>query len=128
MVSWENKLLFPQFRKYRNKMQMELSKAADTLKELGHPTRLSVYRELVKAGHKGLPVGELQKRLDIPASTLSHHLSSLISVSLVRQERQGRTLFCHARYENLEALIAFLTEECCSGTDDCLTMPQKTEN
>ncbi|MCC9371116.1 ArsR/SmtB family transcription factor [Enterobacter hormaechei] len=61
---------------------MELSKAADTLKELGHPTRLSVYRELVKAGHEGLPVGELQKRLDIPASTLSHHLSSLISVSL----------------------------------------------
>jgi hypothetical protein len=53
MVSWENKLLFPQFRKYRNKIQMELSKAADTLKELGHPTRLSVYRELVKAGHKG---------------------------------------------------------------------------
>lgn len=64
---------------------MELSKAADTLKELGHPTRLSVYRELVKAGHEGLPVGELQKRLEIPASTLSHHLSSLISVSLVRQ-------------------------------------------
>ncbi|MBJ3591839.1 helix-turn-helix transcriptional regulator [Salmonella enterica subsp. enterica serovar Saintpaul] len=105
----------------------ELSKAADTLKELGHPTRLSVYRELVKAGHKGLPVGELQKRLEIPASTLSHHLSSLISVSLVRQERQGRTLYCHARYENLEALITFLTEECCSGTDDCLTLPQMTE-
>ncbi|CQH45517.1 MULTISPECIES: ArsR/SmtB family transcription factor [Enterobacterales] len=100
---------------------MELSKAADTLKELGHPTRLSVYRELVKAGHEGLPVGELQKRLEIPASTLSHHLSSLISVSLVRQERQGRTLFCHALYENLDALIAFLTEECCSGTDDCPT-------
>ena len=106
---------------------MELSKAADTLKELGHPTRLSVYRELVKAGYEGLPVGELQKRLEIPSSTLSHHLSSLISVSLVRQDRQGRTLYCHARYENLEALITFLTEECCSGTADCLTMPQKTE-
>ena len=84
---------------------MELSKAADTLKELGHPTRLSVYRELVKAGHQGLPVGELQKRLEIPASTLSHHLSALISVSLVHQERQGRTLFCHAHYESLDALI-----------------------
>ena len=106
---------------------MELSKAAETLKELGQPTRVSMYRELVKAGPEGLPVGELQKRLEIPASTLSHHLSSLISVSLVRQERQGRTLFFFALYENLEALIAFLTEECCSGTDDCLTMPQKTE-
>lgn len=106
---------------------MDLLKAADNLKELGHPTRLSLYKELVKAGHDGLSVGELQKRLEIPASTLSHHLSSLISVSLVRQERQGRTLFCHARYENLEALITFLTEECCTGTDDCLAMPQKTE-
>ena len=106
---------------------MDLNTAANALRELGHPTRLSIYRELVRAGHEGLPVGELQKRLDIPASTLSHHLSSLISVSLVRQERQGRTLYCHARYENLEALITFLTEECCSGTDDCLTQPQKTE-
>ena len=61
-----------------------------------------------------LPVGELQQHLAIPASTLSHHLSSLISVSLVRQERQGRTLFCHACYDNLAALIAFLTEECCA--------------
>lgn len=72
---------------------MELSKAADTLKELGHPTRLSVYRELVKAGHEGLPVGELQKRLEIPASTLSHHLSSLISVSLVRQNVRAERFF-----------------------------------
>lgn len=72
---------------------MELSKAADTLKELGHPTRLSVYRELVKAGHEGLPVGELQKRLDIPASTLSHHLSSLISVSwYTRSARVERSI------------------------------------
>ena len=106
---------------------MDLNTAANALRELGHPTRLSIYRELVRAGHEGLPVGELQKRLEIPASTLSHHLSSLISVSLVHQERQGRTLFCHARYENLEALITFLTEECCSGTDDCLTLPQKME-
>lgn len=72
---------------------MELSKAAETLKELGHPTRLSVYRELVKAGHEGLPVGELQKRLEIPASTLSHHLSSLISVSLVRQNVRAERSF-----------------------------------
>lgn len=72
---------------------MELSKAAETLKELGHPTRLCVYRELVKAGHEGLPVGELQKRLEIPASTLSHHLSSLISVSLVHQSARAERSF-----------------------------------
>ncbi|EMH4163765.1 helix-turn-helix transcriptional regulator [Pluralibacter gergoviae] len=106
---------------------MQISQVADTLKELGHPTRLSVYRELVKAGIEGLPVGELQKRLEIPASTLSHHLSSLISVSLIRQERQGRTLFCHARYENLEALIAFLLEECCSESDNCTNLALNME-
>lgn len=97
---------------------MELESAAGVLKELGHVTRLSIYKTLVKAGHQGMPVGELQQQLAIPASTLSHHLSSLISVSLVRQERQGRTLFCHACYNNLGALIAFLTDECFSGGSD----------
>ncbi len=124
----EEQVIFPLFWKYKTKVFVELSKAADTLKELGHPTRLSVYRELVKAGHQGLPVGELQKRLEIPASTLSHHLSALISVSLVHQERQGRTLFCHAHYESLDALIAFLTEECCTGSADCSTTAINLKN
>ncbi|MFH5151243.1 ArsR/SmtB family transcription factor [Enterobacter cloacae complex sp. 2024EL-00229] len=96
---------------------MELNFAASVLKELGHVTRLGIYKRLIKAGPQGMAVGDLQKQLEIPASTLSHHLSSLISVSLVRQERQGRILYCHACYENLGALIAFLTEECCSGAD-----------
>ena len=96
---------------------MELNFAASVLKELGHVTRLGIYKRRSKAGPQGVAVGDLQKQLEIPASTLSHHLSSLISVSLVRQERQGRILYCHACYENLGALIAFLTEECCSGAD-----------
>ncbi|WP_111741969.1 ArsR/SmtB family transcription factor [Leminorella richardii] len=96
---------------------MKCQQAAQTLKELGHPTRLSVYRELVKSGRQGLSVGELQKRLAIPSSTLSHHLSALLSVDLIHQERQGRTLLCRARYENLDALIAFLTEECCQDDE-----------
>lgn len=70
---------------------MDLNTAANALRELGHPTRLSIYRELVRAGHEGLPVGELQKHLEIPASTLSHHLSALISAGLISQERQSRT-------------------------------------
>ncbi|MGP7886334.1 ArsR/SmtB family transcription factor, partial [Raoultella planticola] len=68
---------------------MDLNTAANALRELGHPTRLSIYRELVRAGHEGLPVGELQKHLEIPASTLSHHLSALISAGLISQERQS---------------------------------------
>ncbi|MDA5550354.1 helix-turn-helix transcriptional regulator, partial [Yersinia massiliensis] len=54
-------------------------------------------------------------RQNLPASTLSHHLSALISVGLIRQERHGRTLFCHSRYEQLEELMAFLIDECCAG-------------
>lgn len=77
---------------------MDLNTAANALRELGHPTRLSIYRELVRAGHEGLPVGELQKHLEIPASTLSHHLSALISAGLISQERQSRTLFCRPCY------------------------------
>lgn len=96
---------------------MELNFAAAVLKELGHPTRLEIYKSLIKAGFQGISVGELQKKIGIPASTLSHHLSSLISVSLVRQERHGRTLFCHACYENLAELMSYLTEECCSEMD-----------
>jgi DNA-binding transcriptional ArsR family regulator len=94
---------------------MELKIAAMVLKELGHTTRLDIYKTLVKAGRQGTARGgELQQHLAIPASTLSHHLSSLISVSLVRRKGRGRTLFCHACYDNLAALIAFLTEECCA--------------
>lgn len=98
---------------------MDLHTAANALRELGHPTRLRIYRELVRAGHKGLPVGELQKHLEIPASTLSHHLSALMSAGLISQERQSRTLFCRPCYAQLEQLMAFLTEECCAGGSSC---------
>ncbi|UIL55106.1 metalloregulator ArsR/SmtB family transcription factor (plasmid) [Pantoea agglomerans] len=98
---------------------MDLHTAANALRELGHPTRLNIYRELVRAGHDGLPVGDIQKRLAIPASTLSHHLSALMSAGLISQERQSRTLFCRPCYSQLEQLMAFLTEECCAGGSDC---------
>ena len=94
---------------------MDIDTVATALKELGHPTRLGIYKELVKAGETGLPVGELQKRLDVPSSTLSHHLSALLSVGLVMQEREGRILNCTARYEVLQGIIDFLQEECCAG-------------
>ena len=104
---------------------MDLKTAANALLELGHPTRLSVYRELVRAGHDGLPVGVLQKRLGIPPSTLSHHISALMSAGLISQERQSRTLFCRPCYTQLEQLMAFLTEECCAGSS-CSLSPATT--
>ena len=88
--------------------------AVKALKELGHPTRLTLFRCLVKAGHKGLPVGHLQESLQIPNSTLSHHLSSLMSAGLVKQHREGRVLHCIPQFDCLEGLIQFLQEECCA--------------
>ena len=92
---------------------MELNDVAAALKELGHPTRLGVYKELVRAGEHGAPVGDLQKKLNVPSSTLSHHISALVSVGLVRQVREGRILHCIAQYEVLNNLISFLVDECC---------------
>ncbi len=104
-----------------NEGSMKIEMAASLLKELGHPTRLSIYRRLVVAGEEGLPVGELQKELDIPASTLSHHISALVTVGLVKQRRQGRTLFCTTQYAVLQELLSFITDQCCTGTQSTIT-------
>ncbi|MFY0663133.1 MAG: helix-turn-helix transcriptional regulator [Natronospirillum sp.] len=92
---------------------MNLEQAAEQLAELGHPTRLGIYRELVKAGKTGMPVADLQNTLAVPGSTLSHHISRLMRVGLVRQVREGRVLRCFAQYDRLNLLIGFLQEECC---------------
>ena len=92
---------------------MKIEDAAVTLKELGHPVRLTIFKLLVKAGYEGLAVGELQEELDIPNSTLSHHIAKLVSVGLIKQRRDGRTLFCIPQYNSLNELIDFLKDECC---------------
>jgi DNA-binding transcriptional ArsR family regulator len=94
---------------------MEITQAANAFKELGHPTRLSIFTLLVKAGHGGLPVGRLQESLQVPNSTLSHHIFKLTSVGLVKQDREGRVLNCTAQYPHLNALIDFLQDECCAS-------------
>jgi DNA-binding transcriptional ArsR family regulator len=68
----------------------------------------------VRAGDRGLSVGEIQERLDIPASTLAHHLKFLASAGLIAQEKQGRTIISRADYDHLQALASFIMEECCS--------------
>lgn len=97
---------------------MDLDTAADILGELGNPTRLSILRLLVRAGDEGLPVGEIQERIGIPASTLSHHISRLIRVELIEQRRDGRILQCRPRFEVLRDALSFVTAECCRGFDD----------
>lgn len=92
---------------------MKLERTAKQLEALGNPTRLKLYRALVRAGEAGLPVGRVQEKLKIAASTLSHHLHRLILTGLVTQERQGTTLICRANYPAMRTLIGFLVDECC---------------
>jgi len=97
---------------------MKHETAAKRLAELGNSTRLAIFRYLVKAGHDGVSVGQIQKKFEIPGSTLSHHISRLVQVGLVQQERESRTLYCIPQYEALTELIVFLQSECCKGVKD----------
>ena len=93
---------------------MELDTAANILAKIGNPTRLRIVRLLVRAGDEGLAVGQIQKQLEIPGSTLTHHIAHLKSAGVIRQQRQQATLICTMEYEVLRELVDFLTEECCS--------------
>jgi DNA-binding transcriptional ArsR family regulator len=105
---------------------MKIDDAAARLEALGNPTRLRIYRTLVRAGDPGLSVGKLQGRLSIPASTLSHHLKTLIIVGLISQERDATTLICRANYSVMRGLVEFLVAECCTGAD-CASIRQQAE-
>ena len=98
---------------------MEHEDAAKILGELGNTTRLAIFRYLVKVGPEGVPVGQIQKELGIPGSTLSHHISRLMSVGLIKQDRASRTLYCTSQYAVLQELIDFLQSECCVGIAEC---------
>jgi|TARA_R110002050_G_scaffold90049_3_gene189496 DNA-binding transcriptional ArsR family regulator len=87
---------------------------AKALKELGHPTRLRIYKSVVRAGFQGIAVGAIQEKLQVPNSTLSHHISSLVSAGLISQRRESRTLYCTAEYDKLQQVISFLQDECCA--------------
>jgi DNA-binding transcriptional ArsR family regulator len=95
---------------------MKLDAASACLESLGNSTRLAIYRALVRAGPAGLPVGKLQARLDIPGSTLSHHIAHLVKNDLVSQAREGRVLRCTANYRTMNDLITYLSDECCRDT------------
>lgn len=97
-------------------MSKELELHAKRMAELGNITRLSVFRLLVKAGPEGLPVGVIQKELDIPGSTLSHHISRLVNAGLVEQRRESRTLYCLPVFQAVQETADYLMSECCTGS------------
>ena len=99
-------------------MSFDQKTAADALSALGHEVRLHIYRLLVRAGNDGLSVGDIGAHLGMPASTLAHHLSALVQAGLVEQERQGRLILNRADFARMDALVGFLSEECCAGVGD----------
>jgi DNA-binding transcriptional ArsR family regulator len=98
---------------------MKLDDAAAHLEALGNPTRLKIYRALVRAGDAGMAVGRLQERLKIAPSTLSHHIKALVTVGLINQVRDATTLMCHANYPVMRDLVDFLLAECCTEVAGC---------
>ena len=98
---------------------MKIDDALHVLSALGHESRLTAFRYLVQAGHDGLSVGELREHLDIPPATLSAHLNVLRAAGLVQDEREGRVIRVRAHYAQMDALIAYLTENCCAGETAC---------
>lgn len=98
---------------------MDTTTALAALGALSHDTRLAAFRQLVQAGPDGLSVGELRERLDVPPATLTAHLNTLRTAGLVADEREGRVIRMRANYDQMNALIAYLTENCCAGVVDC---------
>jgi DNA-binding transcriptional ArsR family regulator len=98
---------------------METDTALKALAALSHDSRLAAFRQLVQAGPDGLAVGELRERLALPAATLTAHLNVLRQAALVHDQREGRVIRVRANYLQMNGLIAYLTENCCSGAVDC---------
>ncbi|ATX65124.1 ArsR/SmtB family transcription factor [Roseinatronobacter bogoriensis] len=96
-------------------MNDQTDSAAIALAALGHPARLSVFRLLVRAGPDGLLVGEIAAHLDMPLSTLAHHLRSLKLAGLIVQTRNGREVETRADTAAMRDVLDFLMSECCKG-------------
>jgi ArsR family transcriptional regulator len=100
---------------------METSDAVVSLAALAQENRLEVFRLLVQAGPEGLPAGRVAEELDLAPNTLTFHFDRLRGAELVTVRREGRSMIYAARYDTMNAVIAFLTENCCRGRlDECL--------
>jgi ArsR family transcriptional regulator len=86
-----------------------------SLAALAQESRLAVFRLLVQAGPEGMAATRIAERLAIPPSSLSFHLKELMHAELVSQKKEGRSLIYSANFKTMNALVGFLTENCCGG-------------
>lgn len=101
---------------------MEEADVIRSLAALAQPLRLQVYRALVVVGRDGLTPGTIAEALGVPAATLSFHLKELANAGLVTQERASRNLIYRADVGRMNALLGYLTENCCQGVA-CVDVP-----
>src|SRR6266550_2370558 len=97
---------------------MKKTDALAALAALAQDNRLDVFRALVQAGPEGLPAGQVAAMLAIAPNTLTFHFDRLRSAGLVTVRRDGRSMIYAARFATMNALLAFLTENCCSGASE----------
>jgi ArsR family transcriptional regulator len=97
---------------------MEKPDAVTALAALAQDNRLDVFRLLVQAGPAGLPAGGVASALDIAPNTLTFHFDRLRSAGLVTVRREGRSMIYAARFETMNALLGFLTANCCGGAPE----------
>ena len=94
---------------------METKPAIQALSALAQESRLAIFRLLVQAGPQGMAAGAIGEALDIPPATLSFHLAGLARAGLARSRQEGRFIFYSADFDATNALVGYLTENCCSG-------------
>lgn len=92
-----------------------MEQVIDALAALAHRSRLAIFRLLVQAGPRGLAAGAIGAKLELPPATLSFHLAHLARAGLVQGRQEGRFVIYCASFDNTNALVGFLTENCCGG-------------
>jgi ArsR family transcriptional regulator, arsenate/arsenite/antimonite-responsive transcriptional repressor len=97
---------------------METTDSVAALAALAQEHRLAIFRLLVQAGPQGLPAGQVAEKLDLAPNTLTFHFDRLRLAGLVTVRRAGRSMIYAARFETMNALLGFLTENCCQGSPE----------
>jgi len=103
---------------------MEDKYVIKALAALAQPNRLQIFRSLVVKGGEGLTPALLAADLGLPANTLSFHLKELMNADLISQERSGRNLIYRAQYDRMNAVLSYLTKNCCQG-EACEVSPEE---
>jgi ArsR family transcriptional regulator, arsenate/arsenite/antimonite-responsive transcriptional repressor len=103
-------------RYFNNHRNMKKPDAVAALAALAQDSRLDVFRLLVQAGPEGLPAGQVAAKLKLAPNTLTFHFDRLRDAGLVTVRREGRSMIYATRFETMNALVQFLTENCCQGS------------